>query len=195
MKRTVLFSMVILGAALATQCQASIVINYSTTGLDQFTLAPSADQLRIDAQGPTSLTLADNTPTIATINNLYFYVGDSGPLTGDFNFDLSRTMTIATSTGTLSQLGTLSVTLAADGFLALAGAPPLVFNVAGGTVTVTPLSLQTDQFGVGGSGNYAMEASFEFTPVPEPTTVVAGALLLLPFGASTLRILRKRQAA
>lgn len=28
--------------------------------------------------------------------------------------------------------------------------------------------------------------------VPEPTTMVAGALLLLPFGASTLRILRKK---
>ena len=32
-------------------------------------------------------------------------------------------------------------------------------------------------------------------PVPEPTTMVAGALLLLPFGASTLRMLRKRQMA
>ena len=32
------------------------------------------------------------------------------------------------------------------------------------------------------------------TPVPEPTTMIAGALLLLPFGASTLRILRKRTA-
>jgi hypothetical protein len=31
--------------------------------------------------------------------------------------------------------------------------------------------------------------------VPEPTTMLAGALLLLPFGASTLRILRKRQTA
>jgi len=29
--------------------------------------------------------------------------------------------------------------------------------------------------------------------VPEPTTMIAGALLLLPFGASTLRILRRRQ--
>ncbi len=28
--------------------------------------------------------------------------------------------------------------------------------------------------------------------VPEPTTMIAGALLLLPFGASTLRLLRKR---
>jgi F0F1-type ATP synthase assembly protein I len=30
--------------------------------------------------------------------------------------------------------------------------------------------------------------------VPEPTTMIAGALLLLPFGASTLRILRKSRA-
>jgi hypothetical protein len=31
--------------------------------------------------------------------------------------------------------------------------------------------------------------------VPEPTTVIAGALLLLPFGASTLRILRRKRMA
>jgi hypothetical protein len=31
--------------------------------------------------------------------------------------------------------------------------------------------------------------------VPEPTTMIAGALLLLPFGASTLRILRKNRVA
>jgi hypothetical protein len=32
-------------------------------------------------------------------------------------------------------------------------------------------------------------------PVPEPTTMIAGALLLLPFGASTLRILRRKRTA
>ena len=31
--------------------------------------------------------------------------------------------------------------------------------------------------------------------VPEPTTFIAGALLLLPFGASTLRILRRKATA
>lgn len=31
------------------------------------------------------------------------------------------------------------------------------------------------------------------TPVPEPTTMVAGALLLLPFGASAIRMLRKKR--
>ena len=38
-------------------------------------------------------------------------------------------------------------------------------------------------------------ATVTFEPVPEPTTFIAGALLLLPFGASTVRILRKRQTA
>lgn len=33
------------------------------------------------------------------------------------------------------------------------------------------------------------------SPVPEPATLLAGALILLPFGASTIRILRKNRAA
>lgn len=33
------------------------------------------------------------------------------------------------------------------------------------------------------------------TVVPEPATMIAGALLLVPFGASTIRILRKNRAA
>jgi hypothetical protein len=37
--------------------------------------------------------------------------------------------------------------------------------------------------------------SLGLTAVPEPTTVIAGALLLLPFGASTIRFLRKNRAA
>jgi len=32
------------------------------------------------------------------------------------------------------------------------------------------------------------------SPVPEPTTIISGALMLLPLGASTLRILRKSRA-
>ena len=35
----------------------------------------------------------------------------------------------------------------------------------------------------------------DVSPVPEPTTMIAGALLLLPFGATTLRMLRKNRAA
>lgn len=39
------------------------------------------------------------------------------------------------------------------------------------------------------------ELIFNPTPVPEPTTMIAGALLLLPFGASTIRFLRKNRTA
>jgi len=42
-----------------------------------------------------------------------------------------------------------------------------------------------------GAGNVLVEG---LTVVPEPTTLIAGALLLLPFGASTLRTLRNRKA-
>jgi len=41
----------------------------------------------------------------------------------------------------------------------------------------------------GAAGSY----SGSIAAVPEPTTVIAGALLLLPFGASTLRILRRNR--
>jgi len=33
------------------------------------------------------------------------------------------------------------------------------------------------------------------TPVPEPSTIIAGALLLLPFGANAIRLLRKHRVA
>jgi hypothetical protein len=47
-------------------------------------------------------------------------------------------------------------------------------------------------------GTAAGTTTYDFepaTPVPEASTMIAGILLLLPFGASTLRILRKSRAA
>jgi len=66
---------------------------------------------------------------------------------------------------------------------------------------VDPLSVGTwtsDANVAGGQGwDKASDVNVQVfgTPVPEPTTMIAGALLLLPFGASTLRILRKGRAA
>jgi hypothetical protein len=40
-----------------------------------------------------------------------------------------------------------------------------------------------------------MVVSLTALPIPEPTTVVAGALLLIPFGASTLRMVRRKNIA
>lgn len=42
------------------------------------------------------------------------------------------------------------------------------------------------------AGDNGQEFLLIGAPVPEPTTLIAGALLLLPFGVSTLRVLRKR---
>jgi hypothetical protein len=49
---------------------------------------------------------------------------------------------------------------------------------------------------VNGSGQVAAlsQGLIAPMPVPEPTTLIAGALLMLPFGASTLRFLRKNRA-
>jgi hypothetical protein len=51
-----------------------------------------------------------------------------------------------------------------------------------GSYTLTPVPTKFSPMAVGPT-------------VPEPTTIIAGALLLLPFGASALRILRKTQTA
>jgi hypothetical protein len=45
------------------------------------------------------------------------------------------------------------------------------------------------------SGNDFVVSEISVNPVPETTTVIAGMLLLLPLGASTLRILRQNRVA
>lgn len=50
--------------------------------------------------------------------------------------------------------------------------------------------LKPEQYGSNGQ-----EVFFNVTPVPEASTIIAGALLLLPLAASTMRMLRKSNAA
>jgi hypothetical protein len=58
-----------------------------------------------------------------------------------------------------------------------------------------PLTFEYQADGVGGQGLLDDISVTAITAVPEPTTLIAGLSLLLPFGASTLRILRRRQSA
>jgi hypothetical protein len=58
--------------------------------------------------------------------------------------------------------------------------------------TVTP-TIDFDWNSAGGNNAYIDNVSV--TPVPETTTIISGVLTLLPFGASGLRIFRKRQQA
>ena len=89
---------------------------------------------------------------------------------------------------------------------ALSGSPQdgsdnwmLQATVAGGNIT--SVAAWTSDSNVAGPLNGGWDKASDInvqvygTVVPEPTTMIAGALLLLPFGASTLRILRKKQTA
>jgi len=84
--------------------------------------------------------------------------------------------TDATTTAVFGQAATMMTSIAAGGSDA---------NVAQASL------LAINSTGLGGDGfgqSYVV-------PVPEPTTLIAGAMLLLPFGASTLRTLRRNRAA
>jgi hypothetical protein len=71
--------------------------------------------------------------------------------------------------------------------------PNLYVNPAQTTLYVTK-DIYFTVYGKGYASVSEVSQSFHQTAVPEPSTVVAGALLLLPFGVSTLRILRKNKA-
>jgi hypothetical protein len=78
--------------------------------------------------------------------------------------------------------------------------PGLLFGGSGDSVEInlfsngpsSPLPNGTYQLYQNNGANIFGEATI--TAVPEATTMIAGALLLLPFGASTLRILRRNRS-
>jgi len=66
------------------------------------------------------------------------------------------------------------------------------------STTVTGALVNTLEFrGTGTESTYGalIDDVQLFAAVPEPSTIVAGALLLLPFGASTIKILRRKRVA
>ena len=77
----------------------------------------------------------------------------------------------------------------------------LWYNTPAEAATLAPFPQYYDvanAFGLWGyDGSYEPQTygSATLTPVPEPTTVLSAALLLLPFGASTVRVLRRSRAA
>jgi hypothetical protein len=62
-----------------------------------------------------------------------------------------------------------------------------------GTLNPGVNTIEFEVNNLGGPAGLIVEGTFTATPVPEPTTVISGALLLLPFGASALQVLRKRK--
>jgi choice-of-anchor C domain-containing protein len=64
------------------------------------------------------------------------------------------------------------------------------FTVAGGSEL---LQFQDESSYAGSTPYGAALGNVSLTAVPEPTTLISGALLLLPFGAASLRVLRRQK--
>ena len=62
-------------------------------------------------------------------------------------------------------------------------------------VQTGPNTIDLDVYNIPQDSGNPTGGRVEFSAVPEPTTLISGALLLLPFGASTLRILRRNRVA
>jgi len=128
---------------------------------------------------------------VTGLGNLFISDGLGNDLTGTVGW-----MTIQTdqSAGFINSALDLNITgLAYSGanadLLALvnggSGSMNLTFQFNPGE-SLTQLTTGSDQIG-------SYSGALAATSVPEPSTVVAGALLLIPFGISTARILRKHK--
>ena len=84
--------------------------------------------------------------------------------------------------------------------VANAGFPSTDLGTYGGWTTFSAQLTQSansvvfDVVNLGGPAGLIVDGTFTATPVPEPSTIVAGALLLVPFAFSGLRNLRKNRA-
>jgi hypothetical protein len=91
----------------------------------------------------------------------------------------SHTLTVKGYNGA-TLVGSVTVNLSTTQFT------PLVANFIG----VNKLEFSND----GIDGHWWLLDNFQYNaPVPEPTTMIAGAMLLLPIGVKGLRVLRKKQ--
>lgn len=126
----------------------------------------------------------DGFETITTGGQLFDF---NGALVTSFAYDdqytsySSHNLTVEGYNGA-TLVGAVTVSLSPSSFVALPS-------------TADFQNVTTVVFISDGTGEYWGLDNFSYTPVPEPTTMIAGALLLLPLGVSTLRILRRFRTA
>lgn len=188
-----------LAAAAALQMpavQAAFTVDFAVDGVPTMVLANQGqpgDKITLLAYSD-SLSLVAGVPTVAKINSLVFEVNYTWPQ-GIFTFDASRNMTMTGGGQQLiSQSGTFDSWLTynpADAVTLNAGSP-ITFNFgASGTVVVTPLAAGPFVHGDLGTYTHDITASFLYTPVPEASTLLGGALLFAPLGLAVIRRARK----
>jgi len=157
----------------------------SGQGNSPFELAGAQAVLNL-SQGGTSL-------YTYTANNNTTY---SLPISANTAFDYSGTVNTA-QTASSPLAGSRTVPAGWDFVMAKYDGPNagyVLFYLGGAAATLpfSPANFWTEnptKYGISGW------TAFNPTPVPEPTTMIAGALLLLPFAASTVRFMRKNRKA
>jgi len=208
-------------ACAAVTSQAGIVLNFASTSDSTINFKNTGfDFEHLGTPGATSLLITSGSGTSFVGDS----VTDTGGISGNFVigaisgttatvtgsgtmsiFDGSKTLTGTVTWSSISQSGTPGG-LNINGVINLSGISytgtqvdlKALSNVSAGieTVSFTFSSAETlAQLQAGGISTAFSGTIASTSPVPEPTTVIAGALLLLPFGLSTLRIIRKNSSA
>lgn len=134
------------------------------------------------------------------INSVEIFAGPDGA-------GASTVLTISGSTIKVGAGPTLTLSSAGDtfGFYLGAAGPSTFYSQAtlngGGADQLVTVNkdggtyLAWEDIALGSSDHDYQDMVVKLSAVPEPTTMIAGALLLLPFGASTVRALRGKRTA
>jgi hypothetical protein len=130
----------------------------------------------VSSTDPASISQVFSAPAAGSYDLSFMYAGrtyDGGTTTFKVSVDGSSVFTVTPLSGQNFTPESLIVTLAnGNHTLAFTSTAPVI-----------------------GYDETAFIGNVSLTAVPEPTTIISAALMLLPFGASTLRILRRKQVA
>lgn len=139
----------------------------------------------------------DNTPYLTSGKTLGVNNNPNGSVTLQFNSPKNYLGLLWGSTDTYNHLTFYSGEMQVGDLTGFDVNPPGNGNQnAGGTVYANIFSdVMFDKVVATSTGAYAFEFdNIAAAAVPEPSTIIAGALLLLPFGASAFRSLRRNKA-
>jgi hypothetical protein len=171
-----------------TGASTSVTLSYDTSGGNSVTSVAQNtqpnpnlmnDYLFNNAGGNITVTLGNLLPN--STYDLYIYLASNdGGSSGARSALATANGTGATATGNPQ-----STFLAGQNYVLLA-----TTSTSSGIINITESDLSppnsTTEVDMNG-----LQIEGAFAPVPEPTTIIAGALLLLPFGTSVVRQLRK----
>jgi hypothetical protein len=168
----------------SSQVHANLIVNGGfEAGLTGWATSPFATTTLADVHsgslaadlGPSVGGLFQTITPALTIGQTYvlsFWAKDSGNIA-----NTSQTLSITVFNGLTKSFDTTSTYALYNYGFTYTGGPSLI------------------AFGWSDGNEHAFIDDINLVPVPEPTTMIAGALLLLPFGASAVRILRKNHVA